>query len=570
MSYSEPMRKLVLASLLCASASLVSAAEPPVHTKQVLSKVYTIDKIYRSMEGPGSIQRVTLGDDKSSELLWITGVKTEMVAEDGKSAQLPELMCHVNVDFDTVKHSELFGLSRVTAPRLITLSQGMLDSHMPAGFGFPVASNEPLTLYTQVLNLNIERPKNLKVRHRVTFTYVRDSDVTTAMKPLFNVGASGMVQLTDNPLALASMPTAATMPGVDNKASSSSSDMSGMDMGDHSNHLGNGTSCLVGARAPNAVGTSSDYVDPSGRHMTGHWIVPPGKQVNRSDITWFMALPFDTTLHYAAAHLHPFAKSLTIRDVTTGDVVFESKATGPSKGIGLSHVDTYSSQSGVPMYKDHKYELISVYDNPTKQNSDSMASAFLGLEDKEFVKPTAAMLESRTLESMDSPNVRYAVVRTNIGDFGIYLLREEAPQTVRQFTRLVRSGAYDHARIANVAAASALSLQLRPLTETQRASIHPVVPEQTVKHSPGMLSLCPGDPAFTIMLSKSDERDGRCNVFARIGPGAEVVHAMSLAPRNFDGSPQKEMEITRVDILMDSEDAANITLAPPKPIASLR
>ena len=59
-------------------------------------------------------------------------------------------------------------------------------------------------------------------------------------------------------------------------------------------------SCLVGARAPQATSTSADYVDPQGRKMTGHWIVPPGKQVNHSDITWFMNLPFDTRLHYAA------------------------------------------------------------------------------------------------------------------------------------------------------------------------------------------------------------------------------------------------------------------------------
>src|SRR5512141_2122445 len=129
MSYSESMRKLALLTIIAALAVSVTA-QPPIRTKQVLSKVYTIDKIYRSMEGPSSIQRITLGDPSSSELLWITRVKTEMVGEDGKTPQLPEFMCHVNVDLDTAKHSALFGLSRITAPRLITLSQGMLDAHV--------------------------------------------------------------------------------------------------------------------------------------------------------------------------------------------------------------------------------------------------------------------------------------------------------------------------------------------------------------------------------------------------------------------------------------------------------
>src|SRR5205085_9760371 len=116
--------------------------------------------------------------------------------------------------------------------RLITLSQGMLSAKVPDGYGFPIASNEPLMLFTQVLNLNIEKPNNMKVRHRVTIDYVRDRDLITPMKPLFNVGASGMVQLDDNPIALAtSMGSAPAAPH-------------------------NGTSCLIGARAPNAAASS--------------------------------------------------------------------------------------------------------------------------------------------------------------------------------------------------------------------------------------------------------------------------------------------------------------------------
>ena len=56
----------------------------------------------------------------------------------------------------------------------------MLAAKVPAGFGFPLASNEPLLLFTQVLNLNIQHPQNLKVRHRVTIDYVRARDLTHA------------------------------------------------------------------------------------------------------------------------------------------------------------------------------------------------------------------------------------------------------------------------------------------------------------------------------------------------------------------------------------------------------
>src|SRR6185436_9155545 len=158
------IKRLALATLVLAAAATAFAAE-----KQVLSETYTIDRKYRSMEGPGSLQRIYLGDPDNPELLWITGVHTEMVGEDGSTPQLPELMCHVNIDLDPARHQTLFNLRRATSTRLVTLSQGMLNVTLPPGFGFPISSNEPLVLYTQVLNHNIEQPKNMKVRHRVTF-----------------------------------------------------------------------------------------------------------------------------------------------------------------------------------------------------------------------------------------------------------------------------------------------------------------------------------------------------------------------------------------------------------------
>src|SRR6266852_7011109 len=191
------MRRAICFLLLAASPCIASE-------RQILSKVYTIDRKYRSMEGPSSLQKIVLGSSATPELLWITGIRTEMVAEDGTTPQLPELMCHVNVDLDTNLHQALFNLPRPTASRLMTLSQGMLAAKFPLGYGFPIASNEPLLLFTQVLNHNIEHPNNLKVRHRVTFEYVRDADLARPMKALFNLGASGMVQLNDA-LALTSM-----------------------------------------------------------------------------------------------------------------------------------------------------------------------------------------------------------------------------------------------------------------------------------------------------------------------------------------------------------------------------
>lgn len=486
-------------ALFLLAASTAFSAE--VH---VLSKVYTIDRKYRSMEGPSSVQKVILGNRTVSELLWITGIRTEMVAEDGTAPQLPELMCHLNVDLDPNWHQALFDLPRPTASRLMTLSQGMLAARLPAGFGFPIASNEPVLLFTQVLNHNIAHPNNLKVRHRVTIDYVRDADLKQAMKPLFNIGASGMVQLNDK-LAAASM-IPGTPPAEEHQ----------------------GASCLIGMRAPQAMASSADYVDPAGRHMTGHWIVPPGRQVNASDITWFLRLPFDTKLHYAAVHLHPFAESIAIRDVTTGETVLKSHASNPPTGIGLTHVETMTSVAGVPMYQDHKYELVSVYNNTSAANADSMASVFLGLDDPEFVRPSPSALARRSEALFESQEV---TVHTTAGDFSAVLAREAAPNTSIQVARLALGGVFNRAVTAKAGPEVRLSV---PITDAIRNLLEPFGGDRGLPLTAGTIAYCgPGTTnaiTLRVILGGLPAPDDHCVGFAHIGAGKNVLRAIHEAP----------------------------------------
>lgn len=484
--------------------SALTAAADTVQRKEILSDTYTIDRQYRSMEGPGSLQTVYLGARDKPELLWVTGVRTEMVGADGKTPQLPELMCHVNVDLDSVKHQALFGFQRPIATRLVTLSQGMLGVRLPEGFGFPVISNEPLILFTQVLNHNIPKPGSLKVRHRVTFEFLRDAEVTEPVKPLFNIGASGMVLLNDNPLAI---PAPVDLGGA------------------------HGQTCLMASRAPNASGTAADYVDPAGRKLTGHWVVPPGKQVNHSDITWFMDLPYDVTLHYAAVHLHPFARSLSLNDVTTGKTIFTAKARNPKKGVGLDHVDSFTSTEGVRLLKSHKYELVSVYNNTSKQTHDSMASVFLGLSDPEFVRPDPATLASRADELILMALGDDVMLQTSVGDIGISLMKHETPVASRMMKKLIRAGALDG---ASISALTPSEITFKVALPADRAKlVAGMVPERRGSHFPGTLSLC-GDASsdsltFSVVVEPSPQHDGHCTPFARIGPGSDVLRRILSA-----------------------------------------
>jgi len=357
---------LALWSVLACSVLSDSGGVPPaeaatpqiaqVHTKTVTSKRYHIDQKYASMRGPYGFDGVTLWESDAPELLWITGYRTTVV--DAKSGEplSQEWMCHANLDFDATEYYDRFPKAPPISGRLFTLSQGQQDISFPEGFGIPVTSDLPITLATQVLNLNLD-DADLKVRHKVEIDFVRDVEVQGDMVPLFQGAVEGFKALSD-----------ARYYGFEDGE---------VDPDTH------GPGCSVGQAA---IAGDSD-VDGKGQQFTAHWVVPPGREVNRTNVTKFLNLPYDTTAHYIAVHLHPFAESLVLRDLTTGEVVFDADVENSEGRIGLDRVEYFSSRKGLPLYKDHQYELVSVYENTSDEPADSMAVMYLYMHDKRFEKP---------------------------------------------------------------------------------------------------------------------------------------------------------------------------------------
>ncbi len=354
---------LVAALCLCPPLEALPSDQVPTvpgagvsRTVEFFSDVYTVDRKYRSMLGPQSTQTIYLmGDGRGEEeLLWVTGFRAVMVGGDGETPISQEFMCHSNLDMNMKLHKRLLGLEREAPDRVFTLSQGQQEVTFPPGFGMPVYASEPFRLTTQVLNLNLEE-ETFQVRHKVTVTFVRDRDLAVPMKPLMQVVANGLVLIDGkDPYFNVAQP-------------------------DPNTH---GTGCLTGLSA-----ISADHLvaDQQWRRFSGHWVVKTGRQVNHTNVTRFMALPFDTRVHYIAVHLHPFAESLELRDLTTDTTVYKSLAQGIPGKIGLSQVDALSSPEGIPLFKDHEYELISVYDNTSSQDQDSMAVMYMYALDTEFV-----------------------------------------------------------------------------------------------------------------------------------------------------------------------------------------
>lgn len=335
------------------------SGSPHVYSVTVLSPVYKIDRIFKSMDGPAAEQKIDLLKDQPPELIWIRAFYTEIVGADGITSMPQDFMCHANITFDAGKHKAIFLGKRNDVNRVMTLSQGQLSARFPEGFGMPVRSDETLTLVTQVLNLNFKDNPDYQVRHKVTVEFIRDRDLKEPLKPLFITSGTGMVSI-DGAGARWQIPDEAGMK--------------------------HGVSCVLAFGAPNAKPNAYPQ-DAFGHKFTVHWAVPPGKQVYPTNVTKMMNLTYDTTLHYAISHLHPYAESLELRDITTGKSLFKVHAHNFNHGMGLSRVDDFSSKQGIPLFKDHDYELVSVYNNTTSVNQDAMVGMIMFLLDKEYEGP---------------------------------------------------------------------------------------------------------------------------------------------------------------------------------------
>ena len=126
------------------------------------------------------------------------------------------------------------------------------------------------------------------------------------------------------------------------------------------------------------------YVSDEGKRFSGHWIVEPGIEQRRQNITPLMNLPFNTTVHFIGVHLHPFAEYLELRDITADAIVYRADAANHSYKIGLHTIGSYSNKTGFPIYRDHEYELIYQANNTTNEDQDMMAVMILYMFDKDL------------------------------------------------------------------------------------------------------------------------------------------------------------------------------------------
>jgi hypothetical protein len=334
---------------------------PMERTFHFTSRPFMVDQLFPSMKGPTAAVSTPILKSQPPELLWLRGYEMKVMGADGKTPLGYDYECHTNLNWPRVAAP---GFNRPSG-RAFTLTQGQVDVELPEGFGLPVMSNEQVRFITQVLNLN-EPDANRQVRHRAEVRFVRDADLDEPLIPLVQTHATILASLEGEALVF------------------------GREQSDE--HLEDDASCHAGLTA---AGNQRAYKDKQGRSFTGHWIVDPGTHEYRTLVTDQMKIPYDTTAHFIGVHVHPYSKSLELRDLTTGNTVWKSSHESRTDGIGLSWIDYFSSREGLPIHAGHEYVLISVYENPTTEPSDAMATMFLYYHDKQFEAPSSSQSSSQ-------------------------------------------------------------------------------------------------------------------------------------------------------------------------------
>ncbi|MEQ8765217.1 MAG: hypothetical protein RL885_14885 [Planctomycetota bacterium] len=350
-------------------ASCGSETTSPLSEKVVETDVMKIDKIYKSMEGPISNIRYRLSEPKDDpELVWITGFRTDVVTPDGERDLTWDFNCHANFDIkDMERH--VMGFKRQTSVsqiRLCVISEGQRKVDFPQGFGIPMHNKTELRMSNMALNLD-PSVDDVDLRFQNGIEFVPDSEVEGEIKPLYPINGVVLVSLTGDAACF----------NVDEMTPEQLE-----------------VACLPGrpavvdlAEPERAAGTKKQFTDTHGQEFSGHWLVSPGREERRTLITTQMNLQYDTSVHYIVAHMHPYAVSLTLRDVTEDKVLFVCEfETGKERG-NLLGCNFYSSEEGFPVYKDHDYELVSVYDNTSEEDQTAMAIMYLYAVDKRFKKP---------------------------------------------------------------------------------------------------------------------------------------------------------------------------------------
>ena len=328
-----------------------------IHQDTVHSKPLKVDQIYRSMQGPYDLKQVNLfGGYK--ELLWLTGYSSVLLNENGDRLS-DGFMCHNNLNITQKKDVPWRVKTHGSNTRLFTLTEGQTRLQLPEGFGVPFIADADCEVVSQVLNHNYP-DTNFTATQQTVIDYYRDVELETPLIPLYQQ-AVFVTKQTSGPIG---------DQGSHLLCNAYEIDSTGID----------GEAPKV-EQMPKKEMPYNPYLDAYGRRYTGHWTLPQGESVEVTNVTQMLNLEFDTRIHFIGAHVHPFAKSIALLDLTSGDTLQTLHTQTPKGHIGIDGIEHYSSKEGLPVFQNHEYATVVVYDTPEADEHTAMATLFLYLRD---------------------------------------------------------------------------------------------------------------------------------------------------------------------------------------------
>lgn len=341
-------QQLIKSKVLYSLNIIDSEWKKDLHDDKVVftTPTFIIADLYKSMEGPKSDKYVIINEDKE-ELLWLTSFKTNVFTTNEKTRLSNDFVCHTNFEYRAAEHYNRWDLTNrinSTYPRITSISNGVEDFKLPEGFGFPVFSNEKLFLNAQALNHNIT-DSTFHIKHKIEMGFVKDK--IKRLKPLAPKTIFMMLPF------------------------------------DANDPYAGPTEIMPNACIP--VETKNHtYYDDKGNPLSGHWIIPPGKQYYSYNTTEQLAIKDSIRLHQITSHLHPFAEKFILKDITTNTVIYECISKNYTKKTGIKTAPTFTSKEGIWLYKDHEYEMQLDINNTSGVDQEMMGSMAIFYHDKEL------------------------------------------------------------------------------------------------------------------------------------------------------------------------------------------
>jgi cyclophilin family peptidyl-prolyl cis-trans isomerase len=429
-----------------------------------------------SMAGGGSAQTnstevkgLVHSDLSHRTLLWLKGVKLEVLDENDKVLPTAEFICHWNLDVKPNFRNEVFKEGEKCASvRLATVTQGQTEITFPQGFAVPVSSDETWNAVFQAANRTTNDHR--RVKHRCTFYFIKDQDLVYPVTALaWQVPWIHVIIDKNNVKAAEEVKS-------------------------------NCPSCLgisVGVNAPNNT-SNGVFTDSKGQRVSGHWVIPPGTHTYTGVIDeefepGFAAKP--RIVHTIWSHVHPLCSNLSLYECagdTRKKLTSVGVKTDTKHGLEIKHIENWSSEKGIILPAKENYELEITYKNTTGVPQDSMAATGIFFEDPTFARPewvlkgkdsyacsvrpvgdatasaaaavpapatsTVILTPQEIIDlpafdlSKDGPLLtmpKTVQIETNVGPLNLYIDPSLAPATATQVYRLLKAGAFNGTRLSS-------------------------------------------------------------------------------------------------------------------------